>query len=53
MTSHLFGGIWSASAVNYALKRAATDHAGEFEPDVIDAALKSFYADDFCARSQV
>ena len=46
MTRHLFGGIWSASAANYALKRTALDNASQFDQDVVDAVLQSFYVDD-------
>ena len=46
MTRHLFGGVWSASAANYALKLTALDNAIHFDPEVVEAVLKSFYVDD-------
>ena len=46
MCVHLFGGVWSASVANYALKRTAEDHRQEFDGKVIDAVITNFYVDD-------
>ena len=46
MTRHLFGGIWSASASNYALKRTAKDNAADFDSEAVEAVIRSFYVDD-------
>lgn len=55
MTTHLFGGVWSPSAANYALKRIPEDYGSstvsqEDVVDVTDAVSNSFYVDD-CLRS--
>lgn len=50
MTVHLFGGIWSPSAANYALRRCATDHAEEFCEETVSTVLRNFYVDD-CLKS--
>jgi hypothetical protein len=44
MTSHLFGGLWSPSAANFALKRAAVDFAKD--TSVAEAIINNFYVDD-------
>ena len=46
MTCHLFSGIWSPSAANFALRRTAEDNKNDFPPDVISIVLKYFYVDD-------
>lgn len=50
MNVHLFGGIWSPSCCNYALKKAATDFADDFDAETIKTIHRSFYVDD-CLRS--
>ncbi|KAG1653031.1 Pro-Pol polyprotein [Nymphon striatum] len=47
MTSHLFGGVWSLSAANYALRRCADDHRHRYPPEVADSVLSNFYVDDW------
>ena len=46
MCVHLFGGVWSPSAANYALKQAATDLGHRFPINVAEAVNESFYVDD-------
>ena len=46
MTRNLFGGIWSASASNYALKRIASYIAADFDSEAVKAVIRSFYVDD-------
>ena len=48
MTSHLFGGVWCASAATYALRRTTMDH--DVPPIIKDTILSSFYVDD-CLKS--
>ena len=50
MKAHLFGGKWSPSAANYALKRVAEDNAEDFSPEAVQTVQKDFYVDD-CAKS--
>jgi len=50
MTTHLFGGSWSPSACNFALRRIATDQQSQIGPEVRDTILKNFYVDD-CLKS--
>ena len=50
MTVHLFGGIWSPSCSNFALRRAAEEHRDQFDPETIQTVLDNFYADD-CLKS--
>jgi len=50
MTTHLFGGSWSPSACNYALRRIAMDQEMQFGPEVRDTILRNFYVDD-CLKS--
>ena len=47
MKVHIFGAISSPSCANYALRRCASDHAGEYEQEVTDAVSHDFYVDDF------
>ena len=47
MTSHLFGGVWCASAATYALRRAADGDVSRRVKDTINSA---FYVDD-CLKS--
>lgn len=46
MTSHLFGGIWSASCANYALKRVAKDNS-DFDNETVQTINDNFYVDDY------
>jgi hypothetical protein len=46
MTSHLFGGVWSAICATYALRRTAHDNQNEFPSAAITAVLDNFYVDD-------
>ena len=48
MTSHLFGGVWCASAATYALRKTTEDQ--DMSPQVKDTILNSFYVDD-CLKS--
>ncbi|XP_071085629.1 uncharacterized protein [Haliotis cracherodii] len=50
MTSHLFGGIWSSSCANYALRKTAADNADDFDKDTIQTVTDNFYVDD-CLKS--
>jgi hypothetical protein len=50
MTTHLFGGVWSPSCANFALRRTAEEHCNEYDPDVVSAVLENFYVDD-CLES--
>ena len=49
MTHHVFGGVWSAGAATYALKRIV-DTCKEQRQDAGEVIDKSFYIDD-CAHS--
>ena len=49
-TVHLFGGVWSASCVNYGLQRTAKDNSNDFDPVVVRTVEKNFYVDD-CLKS--
>ena len=50
MLVHLFGGVWSPSCANFALRKTAEDHSSEFEEEVISTVEKNFYVDD-CLKS--
>ena len=50
MTTHLFGGVWSPSCANYALKVAAQELGRKCGPLVEDTVRESFYVDD-CLKS--
>ena len=47
MTVHLFGGVWSPSCANYALRRTAEDNRAEFSKEVVGCVQRDFYVDDF------
>ena len=47
---HLFGGIWSPSCANYALKRTADDNKETFDAGTIQSVHRHFYVDD-CLHS--
>jgi len=46
---HLFGGIWSPAAANYALQRAALENEDNHSPAAVDAVMNYFYVDDMCS----
>ena len=50
MTTHVFGGVWSPSAANYALRQCATDHQECFSQMAVETVLRNFYVDD-CLKS--
>jgi len=45
MRVHVFGGVWSGSAANYALRRTADDHA-EAHSRAAQIVKENFYVDD-------
>ena len=47
MTVHLFGGVWSPSCANFALRRTAEDNETEFDAKVVECVKRNFYVDDF------
>ncbi len=50
MMAHLFGGVWSPSAANFALQRVAEDNHGNFSDDTLETVKRNFYVDD-CLKS--
>ena len=50
MLVHLFGGVWSPSCANFALRKTAEDNRHLYDEDVADTVLKNFYVDD-CLKS--
>ena len=50
MKTHLFGGVWSPSCANFALKKCAQDNANDFDPTTISTIDRNFYVDD-CLKS--
>lgn len=46
MTVHLFGGVWSPSCANFALRHTADDNRNEFDDEVIRCVRRNFYVDD-------
>jgi hypothetical protein len=50
MRVHLFGGVWSPSCCNFALRRTAEDHSHLYEADVSQTVNDNFYVDD-CLKS--
>jgi hypothetical protein len=50
MKVHLFGGAWSPSCCNLALKRTAEDNRSKYSDEVIRTVERNFYVDD-CLRS--
>jgi len=50
MKVHIFGGVWSPSCCNFVLRRTAEDSRCQYDPEVIDTVLHSFYVDD-CLKS--
>ena len=47
MRVHVFGGIWSGSAANYCLKKAAADHETELNTEAAESIRRDFYVDDW------
>ena len=47
MNVHLFGGVWSPSCCNFALKHTAKQHQAEFDEKVVKSVDRDFYVDDF------
>ena len=50
MLVHLFGATSSPSCASFALRKAATDNASEFDQKTVDTVLQDFYVDD-CLQS--
>jgi hypothetical protein len=50
MTAHLFGGIWSPSCANYALRMVVHDHSDNYQEITLNTVLRNFYVDD-CLKS--
>jgi hypothetical protein len=50
MKTHLFGGVWSPSCANFALKKCAQDNVKDFDPNTISTVDRNFYVDD-CLKS--
>ncbi|XP_038052505.1 uncharacterized protein LOC119725213 [Patiria miniata] len=50
MAVHLFGGVWSPSFANVALRRTAEDNVDDFNADVLATVKENFYVDD-CLKS--
>ncbi|XP_066928372.1 uncharacterized protein [Clytia hemisphaerica] len=51
MLVHIMGATCSPTCANYALKRCARDHLGDFDPSTIETILRSFYVDDLLKSS--
>ena len=49
MTTHIFGGVWSPSATNYALRKCAADNE-EVSTEAAKTIISNFYVDD-CLKS--
>ena len=50
MTTHLFGGVWSPSCANCALKRMARDNIHKYDTKTVRTVDQNFYVDD-CLKS--
>ena len=50
MNVHLFGGTWSPSCCNFALRRVASDNKDSYSPDIVNTVFRNFYVDD-CLKS--
>ena len=48
---HLFGGIWSFSAANYALRRTADENQEKYIPAAAHSVRSNFYVDDWLFSS--
>ena len=46
MLVHLFGGIWSSSCADCALRRTALDNSDKFDADIVSTVQRDFYVDD-------
>jgi len=46
MAVHPFGGIWSPSCCNFALRHTAEHNRHEFDEDTVNSVLFNFYVDD-------
>ena len=46
LTVHPFGGVWSPSAANYALRKTADDNENEECQEVCEVVRRAFYVDD-------
>ena len=51
MTTHLFGGVWSPSCANYALRCTAEDFKDAYPDEVRETVRRNFYVDD-CLKSR-
>ncbi|XP_066927415.1 uncharacterized protein [Clytia hemisphaerica] len=52
MLVHIMGATCSPTCANYALKRCARDHLGDFDPSTIETILRSFYVDDLLKSTE-
>ena len=50
MRSHLSGGVWSPSCVNFALQQTVEDNKEDFTEETQKTVLENFYVDD-CLKS--
>ena len=50
MTRHLFGGVWSPSCANYALRATAREFQEMYPAEVVETVRRNFYVDD-CLKS--
>ena len=46
MKSHLFGGIWSPSCANFALKKVGEEFSSEYGEEIAEILTHNFYVDD-------
>ena len=46
MCAHIFGGVWSASCSNYALRKTATYNADQYGQEAAEVMKSNFYVDD-------
>jgi hypothetical protein len=47
MTVHLFGGVWSPSCCNFALKYTAKEQRKIYDVEITNSVDRNFYVDDF------
>jgi hypothetical protein len=47
MTVHLFGGVWSPSCCNFALKYTAKEQRLSYDAEISNSVDRNFYVDDF------
>ena len=50
MTAHLFGGVWSPSCANFALRQVAKEYEDIYSKEVLETICCNFYVDD-CLKS--